>query len=216
MIILAAYRPWALSICNSLNMKNQTVTSNDELFLRITDQAKEIKAIIFIGWSSIIPKNIIDSYLCVCYHPSDLPKYRGGSPIQNQIIDGLKSTFGTLFKMDDSIDSGPIYSKAPLSLEGNMTDIFSSLEQNAYFLVSDFIKNLQSNKILNFVEQNHHEASFCKRRTPEMSEISLNDFSTKSAEELFNKIRSLGDPYPNAFFRTVDGRKLLFKVVDIK
>ena len=216
MIIIAAYRPWALSVCDRLHMKRQTVMSDDELLSRLAGNAKEIKAIIFIGWSSIIPKNIIDSYLCVCYHPSDLPKYRGGSPIQNQIIDGLKSTFGTLFKMGSGIDSGPIYSKAPLSLEGNMPDIFSSLELNAYFLISTFIKDLQNNNILYFEDQNELEASFCKRRTPEMSEISLNDFSTKSAEELFNKIRSLGDPYPNAFFRTIDGRTLLFKVVDIK
>ena len=29
---------------------------------------------------------------CICLHESNLPKFRGGSPIQNQIIKGIKKT----------------------------------------------------------------------------------------------------------------------------
>jgi len=49
-----------------------------------------------------------------------------------------------------------------------------------------------------------------------MSEITLDDFSKLTSVGLYNKIRALGDPYPNAFFRTVDGKRILFKDVEIK
>ena len=36
-------------------------------------------------WSYIIPKRIYSRYRLVCFHTGNLPKDRGGSPIQNQI-----------------------------------------------------------------------------------------------------------------------------------
>ena len=41
-------------------------------------------------------------------HPSPLPKYRGGSPIQNQIINGESKSAVTLFKINNKIDQGDI------------------------------------------------------------------------------------------------------------
>ena len=55
--------------------------------------------ILWYGWSWIISEKIIENYFCVMLHPSPLPKYRGGSPIQNQIIRGEKYSKVTLFKM---------------------------------------------------------------------------------------------------------------------
>ena len=42
-------------------------------------------------------------------HPSPLPKFRGGSPIQNQIIRGEKISAVTIFKINKIIDGGDIY-----------------------------------------------------------------------------------------------------------
>ncbi|GIS10295.1 MAG: hypothetical protein CM15mP114_10770 [Alphaproteobacteria bacterium] len=62
-------------------------------------------------------------------HPSDLPKYRGGSPIQNQILNGIldsKVTIKPLMKMD----AGPILVQRPLSLRGEMSEILGRIEQS--------------------------------------------------------------------------------------
>ncbi|SVE63951.1 uncharacterized protein METZ01_LOCUS516805, partial [marine metagenome] len=53
--------------------------------------------ILFYGWSWIISETIVNTYKCIMLHPSKLPKYRGGSPIQNQIIDGEIESAVTLF-----------------------------------------------------------------------------------------------------------------------
>ena len=50
-------------------------------------------------------------------HPSDLPKYAGGSPIQHQIINGVINSKATLFEVTKEIDSGPILYKTNLSLD---------------------------------------------------------------------------------------------------
>ena len=58
------------------------------------------KIIFFIHWSKIVPANLFEKYTCVQFHSSDLPRFRGGSPIQNQIIKGIKKTKLTAFQVE--------------------------------------------------------------------------------------------------------------------
>ena len=48
------------------------------------------KFIFFPNLNIQINKNIVDSYNCICFHETDLPYGRGGSPIQNMIIQDKK------------------------------------------------------------------------------------------------------------------------------
>ena len=49
-----------------------------------------------------------------------------------------------------------------------------------------------------------------------MSEITIQELSSKDGEYLYNKIRMLQDPYPNAFFKTADNKILKFKLVELE
>ena len=55
--------------------------------------------------------------------------------------------------------------------------------------------------------------SYYKRRTPNESRVELKDFSNKSLEEMYNLIRSLTDPYPNAYIEDAKGNRLYIKGV---
>jgi methionyl-tRNA formyltransferase len=61
--------------------------------------------------TQIIPATLLDAprFASVCFHPSLLPKYRGGSAINWQIINGETTGGVTLFRPDDGIDEGPMY-----------------------------------------------------------------------------------------------------------
>jgi len=61
--------------------------------------------------TQIIDLAILDAprHASVCFHPSLLPAYRGGSAINWQIIRGETRGGVTLFRPDAGIDSGPIY-----------------------------------------------------------------------------------------------------------
>ena len=161
------------------------------------------KLIFFPDWSWIIPNEIVQKYPCVCFHESNLPKFRGGSPIQNQIIRGIKKTKTTSFIMNEKLDAGDVLIKKDLSLEGSLDDIFSRMISNDYFLINKIIngkfkKQKQIGKITTY-----------KRRKPEESELYTLDLSKKY---LYNFIRMLADPYPNAFIR-IGKNKIIFKDV---
>ena len=69
---------------NFINLNKEIFLFNKINYIKI----KKIKpdVIFFIHWSKKIKKYIFDKYLCIQFHCSDLPKGRGGSPVQNQIL----------------------------------------------------------------------------------------------------------------------------------
>jgi methionyl-tRNA formyltransferase len=62
------------------------------------------------SYGKIIPKNILDlpKYGALNVHPSLLPKYRGPSPIESQILADEKEIGVTIMQMDEKMDHGPI------------------------------------------------------------------------------------------------------------
>ncbi len=61
--------------------------------------------------TQIIPSAILDAPTrgSICFHPSLLPAYRGGSAIPWQLINGETVGGVCLFRPDDGMDTGPIY-----------------------------------------------------------------------------------------------------------
>jgi methionyl-tRNA formyltransferase len=62
------------------------------------------------AYGKIIPQSVLNTFNNQIFniHPSLLPKYRGPSPLQFQIIDGQKETGVTVIQLDAKMDHGPI------------------------------------------------------------------------------------------------------------
>lgn len=143
-------------------------------------------------------------------HPSDLPSFRGGSPIQNQIINGVKKSAVTIFKVNNILDGGPIYKKKQFMLTGGINKIFRRIENIGTSLTIDIIKGKY--RIYN---QNLNNTTIYKRRSPKDSEIKLNEIKNRTGQYLLDKIQMLEDPYPNAYIKTKDNKKLLIKLAKL-
>ncbi|MBK7951056.1 MAG: methionyl-tRNA formyltransferase [Deltaproteobacteria bacterium] len=59
----------------------------------------------------LLPSEITDHprHRSVCFHPSILPAYRGGSALAWQIIDGARESGISIFQPDAGVDTGPLY-----------------------------------------------------------------------------------------------------------
>jgi methionyl-tRNA formyltransferase len=196
-IACVSYRKWALDIYDSISSK----TDHEFLIVRSKEEYDEDKIInfkpdyvLFYGWSWIIDSKLINDYTCIMLHPSPLPKYRGGSPIQNQIVQGENSSMVSIFKMTDKLDDGDIIRQKELSLEGNLHDIFTAITQIGTELTLDFLENGLSLK-----PQDHSRSTYFKRRKPADGNIS----SLTDIEKVYDFIRMMdGDGYPAAFAET--------------
>ena len=60
--------------------------------------------------TALLPVEIVDApvHRSLCFHPSLLPRYRGGNAMQWQIIEGEAESGVSIFVPDDGVDTGPL------------------------------------------------------------------------------------------------------------
>ncbi len=146
--------------------------------------------IFFPHWSSIVPDAIIQDYECVCFHMTDVPFGRGGSPLQNLIARGYKSTMLTALRMTATLDAGPVYFKRHLGLEGSAEEIYCRASILSVQMMTEIVEKEPLPK------PQEGEATFFSRRKPSQSEIPRD----ATPEMLFDHIRMLDAPgYPHAY-----------------
>ena len=145
--IVAGCKPWSKEVFN----KKISKYPGEWHFISIEEDLNEKKInkinpeyIFFLHWSFKVSEDIIKNYNCVCFHMTDVPYGRGGSPLQNLIIRGYKKTKLTALKMTESFDAGPVYLKRPLSLIGRAEEIYLK----ANYLASKMILDIINKKII--------------------------------------------------------------------
>ena len=132
-------------------------------------------------WSYLINKDIYENFECIIFHMTDLPYGRGGTPLQNLIVRGHKTTKLTAFQCEKGCDTGPIYIKKDLTLDGRAQDIYN----RASYLMEDMIYDIVFNNIKP-TEQSGNVVNF-SRLCPEDSVIS----NKSTLKELYDQIRML-------------------------
>lgn len=210
-VLFLAYREWAINVFEDVKRHKKIDTCSlirtaSEFNSIMKENTDEIDIIFVVGWSEILREEIVNNYTCVGMHPSDLPQYKGGSPIQNQIIDGITETKASLFRLTSKLDQGGVYLKESLSLEGDSMDkIFLNIQ---YSSISLFNKFLDAFPDMNPIDQEGVGYKTYARRKPSDSKITKEELEDLDVRALYNKIRCLTDPYPNAYIEGADGEKL--------
>ncbi len=156
--------------------------------------------------TQIVPQNVFEvpRLGSICFHPSLLPKYRGGSAINWQIIKGETETGVTVFWVDSGIDTGPILLQKKASIGAD--DTAGSLYYNTLFplgvdAVLESVQLIDSGKAPR-EPQDDSQGTYDPLCRDEHAEIDW----TRPAPEVHNLIRGC-DPQPGAY-TTYDGKKL--------
>ena len=119
------------------------------------------------SYGKIIPQEIIDlpKYKILNIHPSMLPKYRGPSPLQDQILNNEKNVGVTIMQIDKQVDHGPIIIQELLTIP-NWTVNFNEFEKLTAQAGAKLFANILPTYVAGKVtakEQNHKEATFTKK-----------------------------------------------------
>lgn len=193
-IIILSEKKWHEDLFLNLNKKINKyqwilINKKEEFTFEFLNNLKPIK--IFIPhWSYIIPEKIFNNFECIVFHMTDLPYGRGGSPLQNLIIRGHKETKVSALKVENGIDTGPIYLKYPLSLLGTADQIFIRTTK----IIEEMIIEIIENGLIP-VNQEGEVVSFKRRKIEDGNILKL-----ENIEQIYDYIRMLdSDGYPNAF-----------------
>jgi len=98
-----------MALASKLQVVQRKSYKPDEAYDEVAPADADLGVLAFV--TQIIPVRILDAprLASVCFHPSLLPAYRGGSALAWQLINGETRGGVTLFRPDDGVDAGPIY-----------------------------------------------------------------------------------------------------------
>lgn len=149
------------------------------------------------SYGKIIPQNILDlpKYKTLNVHPSLLPKLRGPSPLQSAILNEDK-TGVAIIQLDSEVDHGPILEMQEVNIE--WPPYFEDLEKLCGKVGGEMLANIIPRWIsaeMHAEEQNHNEATFCKKIEKTDGKIDLSD----DPEMNLRKIRAFS-VWPQAYF----------------
>lgn len=137
-------------------------------------------------------------------HTSLLPKYRGTHPINWALINDEPKVGVTLHKVESEMDSGDIYSAKEYTVTDydDINSVRFHLYELSRTLISEFVTVLASTRRLPAGrQQDIANISFAPKRKESDGKI---DFRWKT-RTIFNTIRALKKPYPEAFAYRADG-----------
>jgi methionyl-tRNA formyltransferase len=139
-------------------------------------------------------------------HGSLLPDYRGRCPVNWVIIKGEKITGVTLHYMVDKPDAGDIVGQREVAIDFHDTakTLYDKLCREAALLLDELLPLMKRGQIPKS-KQNLAAGSYYGGRKPEDGRIDWN----KSADEIYNLIRGVTEPYPGALAFLEDKNKVI-------
>jgi methionyl-tRNA formyltransferase len=129
-------------------------------------------------------------------HPSDLPKYRGATPIQSALLDGLSRTHITILFTVKKLDAGNIILKNEYQIGESETygELTKRLFCESGPLLMKALDRLRDDPSFRGIPQVESEATFCRKIEKESGEI---DWSLPKTV-VYNRFRGFF-PWPGSW-----------------
>lgn len=169
---------------------------------------------IVASYGKIIPDEILGlaEKGALNVHPSLLPRYRGPSPIESALLDGVMTTGVSIMKLDKEMDHGPILLQSAFIIDAQATA--GTMEVSCGILGGELLVQVLPHYMEGTLvpkEQAHADATLCKKITKELGEITL----ITQASEVQRKFRAL-TPWPGIyFFITHKEKNIRVKVTEV-
>lgn len=158
------------------------------------------------AYAKILPEEIISlPHLgAIGVHPSLLPKYRGASPIQEAILDGVSRSGVSIYLLDEKMDHGPILAQKDVDIyDLSYPEVEEKLAELGGNLLAENLTPFYENK-LHPTFQNHSAATFTKKLISDDGRVELSDLKAALAGNadlssvIHRKILAL-NPEPGVF-----------------
>lgn len=147
------------------------------------------------GYPRIFGKQLLSVPQCGAWncHGGPVPEYRGGSPLNWQIIDGKDVIGVTLMKMDEGLDTGPVIAEHWFHLGRNETIAAAHRIANTAFAM------MVGNALANFPPSSKPQPASDAYRPQRTDADGMIDWSW-DAKRIHDFVRALTHPYPGAWF----------------
>jgi methionyl-tRNA formyltransferase len=151
------------------------------------------------GYARIVRKAFLDAFAdgVVNLHGGPLPHYRGGSPLNWQILRGEREIGISVMFTDEGVDTGPVLARDsfPLGPDETIDEVVAkTLPRFERLLLGVLEANRRG--ALRPEPQDPAQARYFAKRLPEDGFV---DWRTMTAQQVHDLVRALSGSYPGAF-----------------
>lgn len=165
------------------------------------------RLLVVAGYSTIFRRPLLDTAKsgAINLHAGRLPEYRGGSPLNWQIINGEPEAGLSVIQMDEGIDTGEVLAEArmPIAPDDTIADLHERANGLFPALVLDVLTALDTGDV-NRGAQDESRARYWHQRNDEDGRIG---WATSTTRQVLDLVRAVTRPYPGAFFEH-DSRRI--------
>ena len=142
--------------------------------------------VVVVSYGAILRDNVLQSAPCINIHPSDLPKYRGASPIRTAIYNGDTKSAVCLMQITPELDAGDVYMRVPFDIGADDTN--EIVERRVSEIGTDMVIKYLENPAAYLPVAQTGEPTFTRKFTGDDEII---DWS-RGANVIHNQVRALG------------------------
>lgn len=173
--------------------------------------------ILVTGLTKILPDGVLDfpKFGTFNLHAGRLPHYKGGSPLNWQILNGEEKIGVSLIRLvPGGIDIGPIVGESTFPLEDSDDILTVHQKANQHFgnLVHDFFSAFLNGAEICEKPQVVEGSGYWHQRSDEDGQIRWREMT---AQQVRNSVRALTHPYPGAFSKSVKHGRVRFWKVEL-
>jgi len=177
-------------------------------------QAENPDYLFTLGWSQIFKIDFINcfSQFVVGTHPSKLPHGRGRAPLPWTILEDLRSSAVSFFKIDTGVDTGSLIFQREFDIPPRtyVKDLYAIVGRELSHGFYEIYTSIDSNVHITFLKQKEENVTIRGKRTPSDGLIEFH----QKRESIERLVRAVGEPYPGAYTYYKD-EKITFWEVEL-
>ncbi|MBD5391728.1 hypothetical protein HDR66_02890 [bacterium] len=165
---------------------NWAVANNIPVFHNPREYDLHPDMVVVVSYGAILRDNVLNSAPCINIHPSDLPKYRGPSPIRTAIYNGDETSAVCLMNVTAELDAGDVYMRTPFTIDENDTNE----------IIENRVAEIGGEMLVKYLENPSAYPAVAQSGTPTFTHKFTGDDEiidwNKPPREIHNMVRSLG------------------------
>jgi len=176
-------------------IKNAVIAAGFEIEQIVTGPLSELaphqaKLAVLAAYGRLIPQSVLNQFPLgiINIHPSLLPQYRGTTPIERAMLDGVQKTGVSIMQLTAGMDEGPLYKQKTIHLDGTESKqaLTERLQQLGAELLQEILPNIAAGELKPKSQPHPDRATYTSKITKEDGLLDWN----KPADKLEREIRA--------------------------
>ncbi len=204
--ILTSEESWFVP--NAVVLRDNLIREGYECDLQFTDRdiADDVEIVFILSYFSLVSKEFLSKHKHnLVVHDSDLPQGKGWSPATWQILEGKNRLPIVIFEATEQVDSGRIYIKDYIELDGS--ELLDEIRQRQAGKIYDLCTQFLYTRPVGRPQLDCEDKSNYRRRSAVDSELDVD----KTILEQFNLLRTVDNKAYPAFFN-IKGHKYILRI----